>query len=876
MNAITRTFVVDVVAGPFRRAEKWVVPLGVNCAWLVEKAPELITRDPKHVVVVIGGQQVPAAMWQYVRPKGTAPVAVIVSPKDDDAFALASTALQISSALVGFVNPLAGVGLAVGGGLILEAFRPKPKAPGLPQTGGSEPVVDTSAGSSINLLQPDQQIPGVAGEIRVTLPLLAPSYIDIDGDKEVAHILAGVQGATDLQKFELNDADIANFSESVTFNVDNGLSGEAPKLTIYDKIVIQEQFDERFDIFRTDPTSVLTPNRRLIDQSNPTERPAKIIKTSGQSPDEIWLHFLLPDGFRATDSSVSVGTAFTIELRLKDGGSFRKLPYIRMIVPASAQLNRPFRFYVRLKFEADPGGIPTNIGTPWDEMLSTATVSASQLDDDLGNQEWVADPYFDDGGTDQALHVAEFDDGLEIYLDPDDATNPWPKGEYEVRVDKGFTVGQNNLQSTLQGDAIYHNVFDNAGILILPNASETNDNICNMVWQRIASVWNEAPVTAPDLAYIEMRAAAIRVDRLTALACGYTNVFNGTDWNARAVSKDPAAWYRRSLTDKYHARPLPLALLDDTSLQAWSVDNAAKSYEFNAVLENGVTVEDVLRFTTIAGLAKTLRSSKWGVWIDKDRTAETPTMLLTPENSAGFENEKELENIPDALRITYRDRDNEYRRAEKLIDNTGTVVDTGTIIEAIDGEKIGKTSLAEARFWAKRLLLERQNRQTFRSIRVPARSLAATRGDLIGLTHDVISKRASYGIVEKVFEDGAGNAIGLRLNNRLRLSEATTEDIFEPPDVFDVADIFNVSDTFGVAIELTDQTVRTERVNEIIEADVVTFTTPFTKPDTLKEGVWVGSGPLGEEFKRLIITNIQPAEDESAQLVMVDEAPSIH
>jgi len=424
MNAITPTLNVDVVASPFRETEVWFVTTGVTCKWLVENAPELITREPEHIVVLIGGEVVPPEMWHLVRAKVDVPVAVVVSPLGDDAFQFATTALQITSAFVGFVNPLAGIALAVGGSLILEAFRPKPKAPGVPDVEGQGLSSDTSAGSGINLLRPDEQIPAVPGEFRVSLPLLAPSYVDIDGDKEIAVILCGLQGAHDLKEFELNDADIANFSDSVTFNEDNGLSGDAPNLSIYDRTVIQETFNERFDLYRTDPSGSIAPYKELIDQSNPTTRPTKIIKTSGQSPNEIWLHFVLPDGFRATDSTVDVGTGFTIELRRKGLESFRKLPYIRMIVPGDAHLNRPYRFYVRLKFQADPVSVPTNIGPPWDEILSSAPIPSLINDEDLGNQDWDADPYFDNGSDDQALHVAEFDDGLEIYLDPDDPTNP--------------------------------------------------------------------------------------------------------------------------------------------------------------------------------------------------------------------------------------------------------------------------------------------------------------------------------------------------------------------------------------------------------------------------------------------------------------------
>ena len=881
MNAIAKTLAVDVVASPFRETETWFVPVGANCAWLVENAPDLVTRDPVHVVVLIGGEPCPSEVWRWVKPKPDVSVAIVVVPKDDDAFQFATTALQITSAFVGFVNPLAGVGLAVGGGLLLEAFRPKPKRGGVTSQDGAI-VEDTSAGVSINQLRPDQQIPAVPGEHSVSLPLLAPPYIDIVGDKEVVFMLAGLQGAHELEDKELNEVEIAEFADSVTFAEDNGLSGLPPNLTIYDKIVIQEEINQEFELWDTlaDPSAALFgPYNELIDQSNPTtSRPRKHFASSGIGPDEIWLHFLMPNGF-STDTSDRVGTAFTIELRRRGTTTWRKLPYIRMTTREG--IDRQFRFSIKLIFSADPASLPTGFGEPWDEILSFAPLPADRVGDDDNNQDWQSDNYFDNGSNDDADHVGEFGDRLEIYLDPDDATDPWPKDQYEIRIEKGYTISSAEITTTFAGDSRYHStVGAGLGETVKTlegtqnNTADTSRKVSTTIWTRIASVWNEAPVTAPNIAYIELRGEAVQINSLTSLARGYTDVFNGADWNVEALSKDPSAWYRRVLTDKYHARPLPESLLDDVSLQAWSVDNAAKGYEFNAVIEGGTTVEDMLRSTTIAGFAKTLRSDKWGVWIDEDLTNVVPTMVLQPANTSEFQVEKELDVLPDALRVSFRDRENGYRQDEVLIDNTGAVVDGGTVVEAV--ELVGKVTLAEARIWGRRLLLERQERTALYGLTVSIRGFQAKRGDLIGASHDVLDKTFSFGEVEEVFEDGAGNATGLRLLGPLRLSEAATEDIFAVEDFFDAADIFNVSQSWGVAIELTDGTVRIEPIDEITDSDIVTFTTPFTKPASLKEGAWVGSGPLGTETRRFIIADIQPGDEDTARLVLIDEAPSIH
>jgi predicted phage tail protein len=99
--------------------------------------------------------------------------------------------------------------------------------------------------------------------------------------------------------------------------------------------------------------------------------------------------------------------------------------------------------------------------------------------------------------------------------------------------------------------------------------------------------------------------------------------------------------------------------------------------------------------------------------------------------------------------------------------------------------------------------------------------------------------------------------------------------IFHPSSSFYLGS-FSVTPLNGVVIQLKDGTTATHEINETIDTRVVTFVTPFPDPGTvLEEDCLVASGPFDSVQKRMLVLNVQPQDDMTASLTLVDEAPPV-
>ena len=884
---------VTVSLSPFETAYQWhkrldvpVLPIeGKSLQWLVENAPDLKRCHWDNVVVAINGDIVDRGLWPRVRPRASwnVVVEIAVVPKGEDGFNILSLAVNITAAFAGFSNPLVGIGIALVGGAIISAFRPKAKGDNLRVPEGPGATQNRSAGTSINALSPFEQIPAVIGKMRVTLPLLNPAWTAIENEDQKVFMLFGLQGRHKWEEIELNGIDTDEQGDTVEIETREGTVNDAA-LTLITQTVVQQKLD--MELGDWDVVPDLSAGGfawiTLADQTNPTtSRPTQHYVTSGDGPDEIVFDFLMPNGM--SGPGVDVGTALEIETKLKGDVTWRALPYVKLQMVDRLQL---FRFAIHFKFEGDPSPLPTNQGEPWDEILHTTNTPEAPLSfqNEQNNANWSADSYFGTGSPLDALHVAEFQDRIEVYLDP--AASPgWAKGQYEFRFRKGYT--QSPIVNA--GQNRYHLVFDESpggapgppGYITSANAP-SNTVVGKMFLSAIRSVWNDDPVVEDEIAKVAIVATNTQVNSVTALASGYTEIFSNGVWDEIAVTSNPAAWYRRALLDKFNARPLPDNLIDDVALGTWYDFCETEGLEVNAIIEGGTTIEDVLNLCAVAGRAKTLRASKWGVWIDQDRSADPPKQMFTPRNSQDFTVDITYDEIPDILRMKYFDSADEYRQKEVLVDSTGTEVlpenvTNEQLIESI--EATGKVTTAEVLAHGKYLLLQMQKRTARFGFNAAVESLHSTRGDLVGLGHDVVSRTFGMARVVSVTTSGASpdQITGLVLDSELPLSEHG-EDFFAPTDFFAASDFFDLDNPSGIWMRFTDDQVVTKQINETDDTNTITFTTPFSVASAtgLKPGVLIGSGPLNSEFRRLIIENIEPTEDFHARIIAVDEAPDIH
>lgn len=291
---------------------------------------------------------------------------------------------------------------------------------------------------------------------------------------------------------------------------------------------------------------------------------------------------------------------------------------------------------------------------------------------------------------------------------------------------------------------------NNTGISIRVRR-ETGDNAEVGEWQYVhTSVLNTVtfrrntrPVDMPvntKLALTALRIQATeqltsRVEGVNAVVQSICLDWDGTSWVSRPTN-NPASLFRYVLESVANPRRItdPLSKLDLVKLQYWHSYCETKGFTYNSVIGAQKSVLEVLREICAAGRASpALQDGKWSVNIDEPQL--TVVQHFSPHNSWGFEAIKLLPRVPDGLRITYFDEDQDYQEAEAIVYNTNKSLETAELFESISFP--GVTKLASVIDHAKWHYAQVNLRPEVYTINADFEYLVCNRGDRVKVTHDV-------------------------------------------------------------------------------------------------------------------------------------------
>jgi hypothetical protein len=225
------------------------------------------------------------------------------------------------------------------------------------------------------------------------------------------------------------------------------------------------------------------------------------------------------------------------------------------------------------------------------------------------------------------------------------------------------------------------------------------------------------------------------IDQLNAVVSLKIPTWNGSAWTtATSVTSNPAAIFRYVLRGAPNKKPVAAANVDDAELGAWYEFCATNGFAFDQVIDFQLSVRDLLQDVANAGKASPAYvDDKWTVVIEKPRS--TIVQHFTPRNTRNFAGRILYNEIPDALRIRFFNKDKDYREDERVIYDDGFNVTNATTFQVIDlpGQtdpdnvyKLGRHYIASARL-----------RPEIFTFEVDIEHLVAMRGDLCRLTHDV-------------------------------------------------------------------------------------------------------------------------------------------
>lgn len=884
-----------------RLIRREVVP-GVTLGEIVATTEGLPRSFDRFGVVCVNGIEVPRECWHLVRPRlrpgfevrvtlhfplqnggkagGKNPLAMIAALVVLVAAAVAGpwvagSLLGLTAGTVGFsvASALASAAVAVTGSLAIAALSPPPSlsqqqqdAPAGPQQG--------AAALSGNALAPGAGVPRVLGSMRVYPPLGCEPLVEVVGNDEYAEgvfLLAGPHQVAAAQSDGLDIATLSDFQVEVC----DGLPG-SEKVALVQRYSKTDQPAIQLSNYTVDlangDTTVLA-NQTLPDSCIPTWH--RIV--SRKSPaDEIWLTLSWPEGLMVDDApGVRRGAPMRIRMRLRGSSTWINGPEIHF----SRGTTSSFRKMIKLMFMPTPSVMPIPYTDDAPYIAYRAVPGQSVLSPTRTG--WTADSYFSTGAgqdylksdnvaTSGVRNVALFGDRVELYL----SGVQFPKGQWEIELTYGYTYNSTVFTTTnYQFNSNVHDLFgyyvnaSNGNKLSPPAAVAHIHNTC--VIQRVTSIFNRHPIQSEDFAHIAVRAKNRQVGQFSVLATGYVRDWDGAAWSTLSTTDNPAAHYRDVLVNPaLNAQPLPEAMLDNADLVVWR----AMGFSVNAVCE-ARNVMDVLTMIAATGYARPRQSDTWGVIIDRDRSSDGPVQTFSPRNMKGFSWSKAFSQRPDGFRARFSDAGNDYQENEVVVLDPASTVDNGRYEDIrYDGLVDRADVIARAQFDLGNL----RYRMNFYKGTTNRQNLVVRRGDLAAVSYDVIQRNAGSAYIKDIVISGS-NVVGLVLDGTVPFGG---NDAFSDPGLaFSSYSLGFADERTGCAIRLRNQSAM---VAEIIsgagaESTEIDFVTPFTDPgpSVLAPGALVVVGPLGEEFRRMVVFDITPKSEMTADLTFVDEAPQL-
>ncbi len=770
---------------------------------------------------------------------------------------------------------IAGAAVGVGGALAIAALTPRPS---LSNTGASlpnaAPAAPSAASLSGNVLQPGGAVPRAIGTMRLFPPLACNPLIEVIGIDEYAEAVFVLAGPHQLLDGEVGETAVDSLPE-VTQQLVEGKPGDAIQ-TLVQRYSYTNDVNATLSAHDTDPTL----QYNLADQSNPAgDVPQPTVAVSRDGPDEIWITLAWPQGLSSVaDATLVINQAVRLQIRQPGAVTWINLPEIHF------SMNAPdtFQKVIRIKWGAIPAtpNIPVlNQGpvyafkyVPGQDGSTASPATAS----------WTADPSFSGGSgndylsnatrlTSNVVNTELYAEKVIFYLD----ATAFPQGFYEVQVVASSAYDSASFNpATYQHSAVvldFFNYYVSGGVYRIPEDPSTLNAAVELT--RLSSVWNKNPIQSDDFATMSIRVHARALNQYSVLASGYTYDWDGTGWNTFTTTDNPAPHARDVLAGTLGAKPVPAALINDDEFVDWRSDAIARGLTVNAVVQ-GKVINDVLNMIAGVTRASIRHNEKWGVFLDRDRSADTPVQFFTPRTMANFMWTRAYADRPSGILANYVDADDDYdTTAERIVYLDDTVQNADLLSQqTYDGIVHAADVDAQGIFDQRQLLY----RFTFYQFDVAADAIVAERGDLVGVQHDIITRRAGSSRILSVSNDGSGNITALTLDGTVPVM--TTAGIASFASLGTVASVGALGENTGIAIRRKQGAgILVKQITAATEGDnlVVTFGAPFADPGNLESGCLVSVGPLGAHYRRLIVYGVAPAPDLQATVTCVDEAPQL-
>ena len=381
-------------------------------------------------------------------------------------------------------------------------------------------------------------------------------------------------------------------------------------------------------------------------------------------------------------------------------------------------------------------------------------------------------------------------------------------------------------------------------------------------WTAIRSYQPGWPITEPLTSKTAVRIKATEqlngtpdnFNCIGSLKCLDYTPSSGT-WVVRETT-NPASLYRYVLQGPGNKRPKTDSQINLTNLAEFWEHCNDNGFEFSHYVDYRSDIETILDMIAASGrAARGYVDGKIGVIMDRPQTSYAQT--FTPRNSWGYKYEKLFTDLPHAFRVKFRNRDKDYREDEIMVYDDGYSSANATKFEELSlsgvissdlAWKHGRYHIAVARL--------RPERHTFSA---DFEHLVCTRGDLIAFQNDVIAVGMGSSRVKSYeFDLLEENIVSITVD---------AECIMTAGNVYSI----KVAKFDGTSVTIPLETIEGAHTVLTVEGDWPNLSAYI--PDA---GALAMFGEREEIFIELIVKDINPISDLSAELVCIPHAPEIH
>ena len=733
------------------------------------------------------------------------------------------------------------------------------------------------AGATGNLVSPGGTFLYCAGRSKVYPQLACLPLVGLEGDDEVVEAAYVLAGPHQIDNLAIEDTPLGEI-DGLSWVVNQGTESAPQSILSRYGHQITPQFE-----LKAHRRSKTIPAQLEHPGFPETDLPKPYMVTTKNDPDEVWLQYLWPGGMTDQNGTPEVAMPLRLSLQATDGSARINLPELMFHSNLLGRISK----YVKLVW-GDPPSQITDAPFTNGAWHSFHTVPG-QPQEPVGLGAWSAHQSFV-GGTDYnaTLRVERRADGFVIYLSP----SAFPRGNrWKVWQMRGCLININNwggsgifkpekyaaFLSAYAGDVWtvyspfgYRKISD---VCYTANStsfySATTVETCLLM--RCATVWNRKPVPLPGDATIEVRGRNVNVTQLSCEASALIPTWDGTGFSGLAASNNPADHFYHAAAGGLTTEPVPARYINLPELAAWHADNVARSRTIAAVFD-GREWRETLDAMAAAGLAARKEGRLLGVARQRNTAVEVAVerQVFSHLNARNIRWTRAGGTVPDAVRVTFRNRDLNWDQDELLVIRPGLTLAEVSNIVAMDAVAIDTVSQVRAYF--ELYLSAAWHRDWTLSFETWFEGLAAEKGDIISLNHIELAELMLAGRISEVERNGANEVTAITLD---AASDGNDETLpAAVPLAAAIPDMARQGLRLAACLVTAAGPVTHPLAGQAATDKRLTFEVPFVN-DAVVPGQMALLGREGETRARFEVVDISPSENFEHTITVVPEAPEI-